>query len=136
MLYDGKGPAAVGQGRDHSELAGGGQLALHLGHQESYSGLGQQSPQRRPGHRRRQHGIIGPELGVKTEQARQILFPALSDHHNGNPPDLLCYPAPYADLGANMMMAMPVRATPEPTQSHRVGLMPSTAQSQRMATKI
>ncbi len=35
-----------------------------------------------------------------------------------------------------MMMAMPVRATPDPTQSHNVGLMPSTSQSQRMATKI
>ncbi len=42
----------------------------------------------------------------------------------------------YAFRGANMIMAMPVIATNDPTKSHVVGVTPSTTQSQRMATKI
>lgn len=42
----------------------------------------------------------------------------------------------YAFLGANMMIAMPVNATEAPTISQTVGLIPSTDQSHRMATKI
>src|SRR5690554_2870644 len=39
----------------------------------------------------------------------------------------------YVVRGANMMIAMPTKATPEPTKSQAVGRMPSTAQSQSMA---
>jgi hypothetical protein len=41
----------------------------------------------------------------------------------------------YAFLGANMIIAMPVNATKDPTISQTVGLIPSTDQSHRIATK-
>jgi hypothetical protein len=47
-----------------------------------------------------------------------------------------CLRTGYALRGANMMIAMPSKATPEPKRSQAVGLMPSTAHSQRMAMKI
>lgn len=39
-------------------------------------------------------------------------------------------------LGANMMIAMPISATDAPTMSQKVGLIPSTAHNQKMATKM
>lgn len=38
--------------------------------------------------------------------------------------------------GANMMMAIPNSATPEPSKSHAVGRIPSTAHNQKTAIKI
>ena len=38
--------------------------------------------------------------------------------------------------GANMMMAIPNRATPEPSKSQAVGRIPSTAHNQKIAIKI
>ena len=42
----------------------------------------------------------------------------------------------YTFLGANMMIAIPTNATKDPAMSQAVGLIPSTAHSHRIATKM